>query len=196
MATLATFYDRLTGRGGVQAVTQAGRPDVRNASGFRLRPFPNDDVHLHIKRIDNSRVIRADDPHTPRVCWKLIGGASTAAVLLIGLLLPSGYRLMAGYQLEELRREQDLLTRQMSELETSEARLLSPERLAELAKLQDFVDPDPSRIIYFEGKPSGPAVQAMARREAAQTKAPVASSAPVVEKAAPAADNPSPETQQ
>ncbi|MBL8220217.1 MAG: hypothetical protein JNL62_13370 [Bryobacterales bacterium] len=183
MATLATFFDRLTGRGGAQAVTQGVRPDARRASGYRLRPFPNDDVHLHVKRIDNSRVIRAVDPQTPRVCWKLIGGVSTAAVLLIGMLLPSGYRLMAGYQLEELRKEQDLLSRQISELETSEAKLLSPERLAELAKLQDFADPDPSRIIHLDTKASGPAVQAMARPV---EKAPAPASAPA-EKAAPAA---------
>lgn len=191
MAT-ATFFDRLMGRGGVQAVTQAGRPDARKASGARLRPFPNDDVYLHIKRIDNSRVIRAEDPHTPRVCWKMIGGVSTAAVLLIGMLLPSGYRLMAGYQLEDLRREHDLLTRQVSELETSEAKLLSPERLAELAKLQDFADPDPSRIIHLEAKAAGTAVQAMARPV---EKAPAAATAPV-ERAAPAAEEPVAENEQ
>lgn len=180
MATLATFLDRLTGRGGAQAVTQTGRPDTHRVSGSLLRPFPNDDVYLHVKRIDNSRVIRADDPHTPRVCWKMIGGVSTAAVLLIGLLLPSGYRLMAGYQLEELRKEHDLLSRQISELETSEAKLLSPERLAELAKLQDFADPDPSRIIHLEGKTTAPAVQAAAS----------------VAKAAPAAEAPAAESRQ
>jgi hypothetical protein len=190
MAT--TFYDRLMGRGGAQAVTQTGRPDAHRASGSRLRPFPNDDVYLHVKRIDNSRVIRAEDPHTPRVCWKMIGGVSTAAVLLIGMLLPSGYRLMAGYQLEELRRERGLLARQISELETSEAKLLSPERLAELARLQDFADPDPSRIIHLEGKTSAPAVQAMARPMGAKTQA----VAPVVEKAAPAAEAPAVESRQ
>ncbi|MBL8176877.1 MAG: hypothetical protein JNK48_19540 [Bryobacterales bacterium] len=163
MATLATFYDRLMGRGGAQAVTQSERPEARKAPGYRLRPFPNDDVHLHIKRIDNSRVIRAEDPHTPKVCWKMIGGVATAAVLLIGMLLPSGYRLMAGYQLEELRKEHDLLSRQISELETSEAKLLNPERLAELARLQDFADPDPSRIIHLDTKAPSAAVQAMAR---------------------------------
>lgn len=150
MATLATLYDRLLGKGGSYAEAQAQYGAApRRAATNRLRPFPNEDVHLHVKRIDNSRVIRADDPHTPRVCWRLIGGASASAVLLIGMLLPSGYRLMAGYQLEELRKENDRLSRQQSELETAEHKLLNPERLAELAKLQDFVDPDPGRIVHL-----------------------------------------------
>jgi hypothetical protein len=171
MATLATLYDRLLGRGGAQAEARPWSEQKRPLD-YRLRPFPNEDVHLFVKRIDNSRVIRAADPQTPRVCWKLIGAASTSAVLLIGMLLPSGYRLMAGYQIEELKKQNDELIRQKSELEVAEAKLLSPDRLAELARLQEFVDPDPSRVVHLAAdKP----VQTMAMRRP-----------PVVIKAAPA----------
>lgn len=170
MATLATLYDRLLGRGGAQAEARPWSEQKRPLD-YRLRPFPNEDVHLFVKRIDNSRVIRAADPQTPQVCWRLIGGASASAVLLIGMLLPSGYRLMAGYQIEDLRKQNDELLRQKSELEVAEAKLLSPERLAELARLQAFVDPDPSRVVHLAAEK--PAAAIAMRREPATKPAPV-----------------------
>ena len=37
-------------------------------------------------------------------------------------------------------------------LEIKEPRLLSAERLQELAKMQDFIDPAPERTVYLEPK--------------------------------------------
>lgn len=175
MATLATLYDRLLGRGGAQAEARPWSEQKRPLD-YRLRPFPNEDVHLFVKRIDNSRVIRAVDPQTPRVCWKLIGSASASAVLLIGMLLPSGYRLMAGYQIEELKKQNDELLRQKSELEVAEAKLLSPDRLAELARLQEFVDPDPSRVVHLATEKP---VQAVAMRREPVVARPTAPAQPI-----------------
>ena len=58
-----------------------------------------------MKRIDNSRVVRAGRSAGARDCWKLIGSVVAAAVLLIGVLLPSAYGLLAGYQIQSLRQE-------------------------------------------------------------------------------------------
>ena len=134
MATLATLYDRLMGKGGAQSTMEARWiEDKSKTASNRLRPFPNEDVHFFVKQIDNSRVIREVDPQAPRVCWSMIGGAGASAVLLIGMLLPTGYRLMAGYQLQDLYKQQEMLQRRLSELELDEAKLLSPARLADLA---------------------------------------------------------------
>ncbi len=149
MATLATLYDMLVGKSGERAETQARRAAEQRAEEGRLRPFPNDDVHLFVKKIDNSRVVRADDPEGGKVCWKTIGGAGAAAVLVIGMLLPTGYNLMAGYQIEDLKREQARLEAQQSALEVEEERLASPARLAELAKRQRFLDPQPDQVVHL-----------------------------------------------
>jgi hypothetical protein len=190
MATLATLYDRLLGRGGAQAEARSWSEQKRPLD-YRLRPFPNEDVHLFVKRIDNSRVVRAVDPHTPRVCWNLIGGASVSAVLMICLLLPSGYRLMAGYQIEELRRQNDELLRQKAELEVAEAKLLSPDRLAELARLQEFVDPDPGRVVHLAVEK--PAATIAMRRVPVVKPAPAVQPTPSLATESPEA---SPETEQ
>jgi len=154
MATSATWYDRLLGKSGVEAhAEQMAQAGARRAADYRLRPFPNEDVHFFTKRIDNSRVIRQADPQAPKTCWKMIGGASASAALLICMMLPSGYRLMAGYQIEELKKEREKLERSKAELELEEAKLLSPERLTQLAEIQEFVDPHPSRVVHLSEKP-------------------------------------------
>ncbi len=155
MATLAALYDRLAGKGDAQADVQAqwavqARPG--RGRDTRLRPFINDDVHFHVKRIDNSRVIRAVDPQTPRTCWRLIAGAGASALLLIGLLLPTGYGLLAGYKIEELKKQGRELKVRKAALELEEAKLLSPERLAELAAMQELTDPDPGRVVHLSEK--------------------------------------------
>lgn len=174
MATSATWYDRLMGKSGVEAhgyaEASSASTQTRKAADYRLRPFPNDDIHFFTKRIDNSRVIREEDPQAPRACWKMIGGAGASAVLLIGMLLPSGYRMMAGYQIEELKKEAQRLEQQKEELELAESRLLSPERLAELAKLQEFVDPEPSRIVHL-GEQAAQTALAMRRTPPAPARA-------------------------
>ena len=37
-------------------------------------------------------------------------------------------------------------------LEYQESKLLDPARLEELAKMQQFVDPDSTKVVYLEGK--------------------------------------------
>src|SRR5260370_666052 len=91
MATLATVYNRFFMRD-----LEESRPASRRAdAAARLRPFANEDICLFVKRIDNTRVVREADPKARGVCWKLIGSVVGAAVLLIGVLLPSAYGLHA-----------------------------------------------------------------------------------------------------
>lgn len=153
MATLATLYDRMAS---VARLWESERETGGTSyESYVLRAIPNEDVGLYVKRIDNSQVAREADPQARSTCWRSIGVACAAAVMLIALLLPGAYGLLAGYQIERLKKENaELLTIERS-LEIEEARLLSPKRLEELAKLQDLVDPAPDKVVYLEGKPDG-----------------------------------------
>jgi len=151
MATLANILNQFIGAGSVAEA--APRSVTRETSEeFKLRSLPNEDVYLFSKRIDNSRVIRQADPGARARDWRFVGGASMAAMALIGMLLPSAYGLMAGYQLSHLQMENQKLQVERARLEVQEARLLSAERLQELAKMQDFIDPAPERTVYLEPK--------------------------------------------
>jgi len=99
MATLAARYNHFFGKS-LERVHHLRRP----GTGVRVPAFANEDIYFYIKRIDNSRVARASDPQSRGTCWKLIGSAGVAVALLVGVLLPSAYGLLAGYQIQSLRR--------------------------------------------------------------------------------------------
>ena len=151
MATLATRLDRF-------AASRDGRdaqPRVlANEDPYQVPAFPNEDVYLFVKRIDNSRVLREADPAARKICWRLIGSSFAFAAIVIALLLPSLNRLMAGYKMEALRQEQQRLELDRAALELQETKLLSPARLEELARMQRFVDPAPEAVVYLDGNKS------------------------------------------
>ena len=89
--------------------------------------------------------------------WKTIAGASATAILLIFLLVPVSSNVLAGYRVHALQEEGRGLLEQRAELELEEAKLLAPERLAELARIQHFVEAAKARVIYSNPK-SGEAV--------------------------------------
>jgi hypothetical protein len=150
MATLADVWSRVFAQGMERAAEAARGGDAST----RLRAFANQEILVYVKRIDNSRVVRAADPAARGRCWKLIGSVVGAAVLLICVLLPSAYGLMAGYQIESLRGEEQRLVNDQATLELREAQLLSPARMQELAHDRQFADPAPAKVLYLDGSQS------------------------------------------
>jgi hypothetical protein len=71
------------------------------------------------------------------------------------VLLPSAYGLLAGYQIQTLRQDSDRLATEQASLELDEAQLLSPARMEELAKMQQFIDPPAQKVVYLENTQSG-----------------------------------------
>lgn len=154
MATLATMYNRLFPRGFEQAAK--ARMEMRSpGGGAALRSFANEDIYFFVKRIDNSRVVREADPQARGTCWKLIGSVVSAVVLLIFVLLPSAYGLLAGYQIQTLRQDGERLATEQASLELNEAKLLSPARMEELARIQQFIDPPAQKVVYLENAQAG-----------------------------------------
>ena len=147
MATLATansrFFVKDTARRAAAAKANVTRP---------VRAFANEDIYFFVKRIDNSRLVRQADPQAGGVCWKTIGSVAAAALLLIGVLLPSAYGLLAGYQIQSLKSEAVRLAGEQASLELQEAKLVSPARMEELARQQQFIDPEPEKVVYLDSK--------------------------------------------
>ena len=161
MATLATMYNRLFLRGFEQAA-RARMENMRGGGKVTLRAFSNDDIYFVVKRIDNTKVVREADPEARGTCWKMIGSVVASVVLLIGVLLPSAYSLLAGYQIQTLRQVGDRLATEQASLELVEAQLLSPERMEQLAKMQQFIDPPAQKVVYLETSQTG--TEAMVRK--------------------------------
>ena len=121
---------------------------------YEVPAFPNEDVYLYVKHIDNSRVLREVDPAARQICWRLIGSSFAFALVVIALLLPTVNRLMAGYKMETLRQERQRLELDRASLELAETKLLSPARLEQLARMQRFVDPAPEAVVYLDANKS------------------------------------------
>ena len=151
MATLATILDRFITAKSLDQAAPRTRV-LEHEDPFEVPAFPNEDVYFYVKHINNSHVLREADPAARRTCWKLIGSSLTIATLVIGLLLPGLYGLVAGYRLEALRQEKDRLMLDRANLEYQESKLLDPARLEELAKLQQFVDPASTKVVYLDEK--------------------------------------------
>jgi hypothetical protein len=150
MATLAMMYSRFFDRR-FERTGRASESPAIDAS-IRVRAFANEDIYFFVKRIDNSRVVREADPKARGTCWKLIGSVVAAVVLLVGVLLPSAYGLLAGYQVQSLRQEGQRLATEQASLELEEAQLLSPARMEELARIQQFIDPPSQMVVYLDSK--------------------------------------------
>lgn len=116
----------------------------------RVRSFANEDIYFFVKRIDNSGVVREADPRARGTCWKVAGSVVAAVVLLVGVLLPGAYSLLAGYQIQSLRQESQRLATEQASLELQEAQLVSPARMEELAKEQQFIDPPAQKVVYLD----------------------------------------------
>ncbi len=150
MATQANFYGDSGLLRGRPRPNGGGRADL-----YLLREFPNETVHFYRKAIDNSRIVRQANPQERKRCWNVIGAACLATVVLAGLLWPNVAGMLSGYEIETLKVQQQRLLADRTALEVEEAQLLSPERLAELARIQEFVDPAPGQVVYLNPKPDG-----------------------------------------
>ncbi|HYO80376.1 MAG TPA: hypothetical protein VES20_03175 [Bryobacteraceae bacterium] len=144
MATLANIFNQFMGARALEAECASG---VAQCDDFRLRSLPNEDIFVWVKRIDNSRVLRQADPKQRVQDWKLIGKASFAGAALVLLLLPTAWNYMAGYELNRLKSQNDLLAKEQARLELTEANIVSARNLDKLA--EDFVAPTADQTHYL-----------------------------------------------
>jgi len=160
MATMPAFFRRTEAAG---FALRGDRSSDRNAETMRtavsvrterddcrLRPFPLEDVFFYCKRIDNSRLVREDDPKAHGACLSAIGAAAAIVALLTFALGPSVANTVAGYRLEALRAEERKLIDERRTLDLEEARLLSPDRLERLAQEHHLVTPKNDQIVHLE----------------------------------------------
>jgi hypothetical protein len=148
MATLANVFGKFFTR--ELAGAEATSPAFAAEPSTRVRAFANEDIYFYVKRIDNTAVIRQADPASNRASWRMVGMAAAAAVVLVAILMPKGYNVLAGYEIQSLKAENEKLLEEEKILTAKESRLMSPERMAEIAKMQKLIDPAPDHIVYLD----------------------------------------------
>jgi hypothetical protein len=144
MTTLAGIWELLAGRA---LAKDAAAERAAQASEFRLRAVPREDIHLFVKPLDNTRVVRLVDRKDSVASLGVATSVPLASLLLIALLLPGGYSLLASRQMAKLQREREQLTNTIRDLRGQQAALMSPRKLDEWAGTE-YQSPKASAVIF------------------------------------------------
>jgi len=133
------------------------------------RPFWTGTPEIYFsKAIDNSRLVKVEDPRRNRE-MKQFGTALACLFLLVFTYAWQHFKAIEyGYQIESAKRELSALTEMNHALRLEDASLRDPERIDVLARRMGLVPPEPGQVMHMDSA-------------VADSQAPVmASAAPVV----------------
>lgn len=120
------------------------------------------------KAIDNSRLVKVEDPRRHREMKQFCTAMAFLFLLVFTYAWQHFKAIEYGYQIESAKRELAGITEMNHALRLEDASLRDPERIDLLARRMGLVPPEPGQVIRMEGS-------------AAETQGPVmASNAPVM----------------
>src|SRR5215475_6767620 len=106
------------------------------------------------KAIDNSRLVKVEDPRRNRE-MKQFGTALAVLFLLVFTYAWQHFKAIEyGYQIESAKRELASITEMNHALRLEDASLRDPERIDLLARRMGLVPPEPGQVIRMEGSNS------------------------------------------
>src|SRR5208282_1709726 len=136
------------------AVIRGAVPTARRNSFFTGTP----EIYF-AKAIDNSRLIKVEDPRHNRE-MKQFGTALACLFLLVFTYAWQHFKAIEyGYQIESAKREVSALTEMNHALRLEDASLRDPERIDLLARRIGLVPPEPGQVIRMDsvsGDAQGP----------------------------------------
>ncbi len=120
-------------------------PSVRRKSCWLGTP----EIYFR-KSIDNSRLVKVEDPRRERE-MKFFGIALCCLFLLVmGYALQHFRAIEYGYKIEELRLQRDGLTEMNRALRLKEASLRDPERIDLMARKLGLQSPQPGQVLRMD----------------------------------------------
>jgi cell division protein FtsL len=146
MATqaIATQMPVYTGR--FDASTVRERNQSLLAAQQRVRRGPTPEVFF-TKRIDNSRLVTADDPRRAREMRSF----AAAMALLFALIMVYGWQHFSaieyGYRIESEKQQIEMLNEQNRQLRLTEAQLGDPVRIDTMARQLGLSAPAPGQVV-------------------------------------------------
>ncbi len=119
-----------------------------------LPAYPGESLFLEPKLIDNSQVVRADNPSASRSCWRAALGIVVVSAISAGLMLPSALRMVTGQRIVAARTEGKQLRAEIAELQAVIATHSGRQHLEEYAKAIELIDPSPTQVQHITPKGS------------------------------------------
>ena len=123
------------------------------------------EIYFH-KPIDNSRLVRIEDPKKKREMAILMGVLGILLALFLVFCWQHYRAIEYGYRNESLRQERDQLMQACRHLQLEEAQLREPWRIDELAHHMGLQAPVAGQVIRLEGTMPGGLASMMARATA------------------------------
>jgi len=128
----------------------------------RARRGPTPEVFF-TKHIDNSRIVKADDPERKREMRTFAAVMSVLFVLVMVYVWQHFSAIEMGYNIEAQKVQVEHLSEQNRQLRLSEAELTDPERIDRIAKQLGLDAPQPGQVVRQDGSDSNVPVMAQAR---------------------------------
>src|SRR5580700_5576448 len=102
------------------------------------------------KTIDNSRLVKLEDPRRAREMKQFSFALCCLFLLVMGYALQHFRAIEYGYKIEALRAQRDGLAGMNQALQLEEASLRDPERIDAVARKLGLQSPDPGQVIRMD----------------------------------------------
>jgi cell division protein FtsL len=107
------------------------------------------------KTIDNSRLVKVEDPRRAREMKQFAFALCCLFLLVMGYALQHFRAIEYGYKIETLRSQRDGLTEMNRALRLEEASLRDPERIDVMARKLGMQSPQPGQVVRMDADVDG-----------------------------------------
>jgi len=141
-----------------QSVAERNRELFEQQRARRRGPTPE---MFFAKHIDNSRIVKADDPERRREMMSF----SIAMTLFFALTMVYVWQhfsaIEVGYKVEAQKQQVEQLREENRQLRLNQAQLSDPGRIDRIAKQLGLGEPLPGQVVRNDGSPNGSTVAQM-----------------------------------
>lgn len=131
----------------------------------RARRGPTPEVFF-AKHIDNTRLVKADDPERRREMRQFATVMSLLFVLVMVYVWQHFSAIEIGYQIEAQKQQVEQLREENRQLRLTQAQLTDPERIDKIAKQLGLDAPQPGQVVRPDGSSANSPVWAQAKTPA------------------------------
>ncbi len=127
------------------AAIQMAAPSIRRKSCWLGTP----EIYFR-KTIDNSRLVKVEDPRRAREMRQFGLALCCLFLLVMGYALQHFRAIEYGYKIETLRSQRENLTEMNHALRLEVASLRDPERIDMMARKLGLQSPDPRQVLHMD----------------------------------------------
>jgi cell division protein FtsL len=163
---MAEMQTRPTQRRGL-SIAEKNRELFEQQRARRRGPTPE---MFFAKHIDNSRIVKADDPERRREMFIFTATMTLFFALTMVYVWQHFSAIEVGYKVEAQKQQVELLREQNRQLRLNEAQLSDPGRIDHIARQLGLGEPLPGQVVRNNGSdPNAPAVAQLQTASPLQT---------------------------